>query len=222
MKVFLSPSNQDGNKYAYGNTNEMEQCGKIAYSCKSALERNGIDVMLMHSEDMGTKVTRSNAWGADFYIPIHSNAYNGAVSGTRMFYYSEGGEGHKMSKCIFNRLSPITPGTSDNIQQSTGLYETRMPNAYTAYIEVDFHDVPSVAKWIIEHTSEIGEAIAHGVCDYAGIQYKGPETATEKEQTVSDTLYRVQVGAFRVKGNAEAMLTKIKAAGFTDAFIKEG
>jgi N-acetylmuramoyl-L-alanine amidase len=32
--------------------------------------------------------------------------------------------------------------------------------------------------------------------------------------------YRVQVGAYSVKVNADAMLGKIKAAGFTDAFIK--
>jgi hypothetical protein len=36
--------------------------------------------------------------------------------------------------------------------------------------------------------------------------------------TESDVLYRVQVGAFSKKANAEAMLKKIKAAGF-DAFI---
>lgn len=33
-------------------------------------------------------------------------------------------------------------------------------------------------------------------------------------------LYRVQVGAYSVKANADAMLTKVKAAGFKDAFIK--
>ena len=32
--------------------------------------------------------------------------------------------------------------------------------------------------------------------------------------------YRVQLGAFSVKANADAMLHKVKAAGFTDAFIK--
>jgi len=32
--------------------------------------------------------------------------------------------------------------------------------------------------------------------------------------------YRVQVGAYSVKANADAMLKKVKAAGFTDAFIK--
>ena len=33
-------------------------------------------------------------------------------------------------------------------------------------------------------------------------------------------LYRVQVGAYSVKANADAMLAKVKAAGFTEAYIK--
>jgi len=43
------------------------------------------------------------------------------------------------------------------------------------------------------------------------------------EQATNDEpkrLYRVQVGAYSVKANAEAMLAKVKAAGFKDAFIK--
>ena len=38
------------------------------------------------------------------------------------------------------------------------------------------------------------------------------------ELTDAETLYRLQLGAFRDKANAEAMLEKVKAAGF-DAFI---
>lgn len=41
----------------------------------------------------------------------------------------------------------------------------------------------------------------------------------EKEEAKKDVLYRVQVGAYSVKANAEAQLTKVKAAGFKDAFI---
>lgn len=41
-----------------------------------------------------------------------------------------------------------------------------------------------------------------------------------QEPTGTDKLYRVQVGAFREKANAEAYLEKVKAAGF-EAFIKE-
>ena len=55
------------------------------------------------------------------------------------------------------------------------LYEVRVPKAPTAYIETDFHDVPSVAEWIIAHTQECGEAICHGICDYFGVPYVSAE-----------------------------------------------
>ena len=45
--------------------------------------------------------------------------------------------------------------------------------------------------------------------------------ASKTSQTADPKkLYRIQVGAYSVKANAEAMLAKVKAAGFKDAFIK--
>ena len=35
------------------------------------------------------------------------------------------------------------------------------------------------------------------------------------------TVYRVQVGAYSVKANADRQLVRVKAAGFTDAFITQ-
>ena len=40
------------------------------------------------------------------------------------------------------------------------------------------------------------------------------------EPTAPKKYYRVQLGAFSAKANADALLRKVKAAGFTDAFIK--
>ena len=40
-----------------------------------------------------------------------------------------------------------------------------------------------------------------------------------KKETTEVTLYQVQVGAFSKKANAEALLAKVKAAGFKDAYI---
>lgn len=40
------------------------------------------------------------------------------------------------------------------------------------------------------------------------------------EPTAPKKYYRIQLGAFSVKANADAFLRKVKAAGFTDAFIK--
>ena len=214
-KVYLSPSNQTKNEYAYGNTTEDVQCGKIAKACKAALERNGVEVMLGQYDTMQNRCAESDKFGADLHVPIHTNAYNKTVSGTRMFSYNLSGEGYKACKAIFARLAPITPGTSENIKPYPGLYEVRTPSAPTVYIECDFHDVPAVAKWIIENTTLIGETIAHGICDYFGIKFK--EDSTTKPVT-SNTLYRVQVGAYTNKTNPEAMLAKLKLAGI-DGFI---
>ena len=219
-KVFLSPSNQYDNVYAYGNTTEGVQCGKIADACKIALERSGVDVMLMHDEDMQTKCAESNKFGADLHVPIHTNAFNGSVMGTRMFCYNTG-KGMDACKAIFARVAPLSPGTSENIQVNQKLYEVRVPAAPTAYLECEFHDTVEGAKWIVENTVLIGETIARGICDYFGISFKEKEQPKPAEPATTDTLYRVQVGAFAIRENAEKMLARLKAAGF-EGFIREG
>ena len=220
-KVFLSPSNQYDNVYAYGNTTEGVQCGKIADACKIALERSGVDVMLMHDESMQTKCAESNKFDVDLHVPIHTNAFNGSVMGTRMFCYNADGKGMAACKAIFARVAPLSPGTSENIQVNQNLYEVRVPAAPTAYLECEFHDTVEGAKWIVENTTAIGEAIARGICDYFGVTFKEPEQPKPAKPVTTDTLYRVQVGAFAVRENAEKMLARLKAAGF-DGFIREG
>ena len=214
-KVYLSPSNQTNNRYAYGNTTESVQCGKIAVACRAALERSGVTVKVGHMPSMQDKCRESNAFGADLHVPIHTNAFNGTVSGTRMFCFNSSGEGMKACKAIFSRLAPLTPGTSENIRVDASLYEVRVPRAPTAYVECEFHDNAATAKWIVEHTDGIGEAIARGICDYFGVAYK------EKEQTKPEarsTLYCVQVGAFADHANAEKRLHAVKV-DYPDAFI---
>ena len=200
-KVYLSPSNQTDNCYAYGNTNEAVQCGKIADSCRIALERSGVTVQVGHMPSMQDKCKESNAFGADLHVPIHTNAFNGTVTGTRMFCLNSSGEGMKACEAIFAWLAPITPGTSENIQVDASLYEVRVPSAPTAYVECEFHDNATTAKWIVEHTVDIGEAIARGICDYFGVTYKEKEQPESAAST--DKLYRAQEGAFANRPIAE-------------------
>ena len=218
-KVFLSPSNQYDNVYAYGNTTEGVQCGKIAEACKTALIRNGIDVMLMHDESMQEKCQKSNAFGADLHVPIHTNAFNGKVMGTRMFYYSVGGEGAKACKVIFDLLSPITPGTSESISANPDLYEVRVPSAPTAYIECEFHDAVEGAKFIVNNTTLIGETIAHGICDYFEISFddgKAPEvvptpTPAPTKKSVDEIAQEVIRGEW---GNGSDRRARLESAGY--------
>lgn len=215
-KIYLSPSEQPDNAYAYGNTNEKVQCCKISAAAEKALKRHGFEVINATASNLSARCNEADKWGADLYIPIHTNAYNGKVSGTRMFCYSLSGEGYKACNAIYKVLAPFTPGDSENIKARPELYEVKTPKAPTVYIEVDFHDVPDVAKWIIEHTEEIGEMICKGVCNHYGVTYKAEQP--KQEQTTTGKLYRVQVGAYSKIENAEAMLKKLKEAGF-DAII---
>lgn len=221
INIYLSPSRQTDNRYAYGNTTEGEQCPKIAEACRAALVRTGkFNVMVASpSEGISARCAASNQFGAKAHIPIHTNAFNGKVSGTRIYCYNATGEGHKIAAAIFKRLAPITPGTSESVQVND-YDEIVIPKAPTAYIECEFHDNAEAAKWIVEHTEDIGEAIARGICDYFGVTFKEKETPKPAEPAATDKLYRVQVGAFANRDNAEKMLQRLKAAGF-DGFIRQ-
>lgn len=50
----------------------------------------------------------------------------------------------------------------------------------------------------------------------------GEDTPALPSAPEANTIYRVQIGAYSVKANAEACLQKAKAAGFADALIVEG
>ena len=106
-------------------------------------------------------------------------------------------------------------GTSENIQANSRLYEVRTPAAPTAYVECEFHDNPETARWIIQHTDEIGEAIARGLCQYLGVAYAPAQAEKPAPQPKGDGLFRVQVGAFANRNNAEKMLERLKKAGFS-------
>lgn len=222
FKIYLSPSDQVENRYAYGGTNENDQCERIADATEKALERCGFAVKNNKKSSMKDRVSESNKWGADLHVAIHTNAFNKKVTGTRLFCYSKTGPGYKACQSIFKFLAPLTPGTSENIKVDKTLYETRKTNMATVYLEIDFHDVKAIAQWIIEHVEEIGEAIAEGICDYFKVEYKEPEPIVEvKPVNESETLYLVQVGAFKSKEKAEAYANKVKAAGFSTYIKKE-
>lgn len=204
-KIFLTPSNQPENKYAYGNTNEHDQCGKIAEACRVALTRCGFEVKVAQDVSLTEKCSLSNSWGADLHIPIHTNAYNGKVTGTRMFYYNKNGEGYKACNAIYNVLAPFTPGTSENCSQNQTLVEMAKPKAPSVYIEVDFHDVPEIAKWIINNTTQIGEKIAEGVCKYYGVSYVANKT------TVDTSKYEAEIKTLKAKvSELEGKIAKVK------------
>lgn len=186
-KIYLSPSAQPANSYAAGNTDEQTQCNRIAEAARLALIRCGFDAR-KGPEGQGYKenVDESNAWGADLHIPIHTNAGGGA--GTVVFVHGGTAKQMQYAKPIYDEVQATSPGTTDyGVRVNSGLYELGYTTATAVYIECEFHDRADLAAWIIEHTTELGEAIARGVCTGAGVPYIAPEPKPDPEPVKPET-----------------------------------
>ena len=209
-RIYISPSNQSGNVYATGNTNEKEQCHKIAKACLEYLEKCGFIVKCTYNDNMYKRVEESNNFKSDIHLAIHTNATtkHNITGGTQILLYDATGERMKIATSIFNKLSPFTIGKgAEKIYSKPDFYEINSARGITIYCECEFHDTKDGSDFIIKNTKKIGELIAQGICEYYGVK--------EKKK-----IYKVQTGAFTSKSNAEKHKKALKEKGF-DGFIIE-
>ncbi|WP_373207901.1 SPOR domain-containing protein [Clostridium paraputrificum] len=68
--------------------------------------------------------------------------------------------------------------------------------------------------WLYSRLDDLAEKVTKNL--------SGTTTSTTTTTTKKDTLYRVQVGAYSVKNNADVQLKKVKAAGFDTYMVKVG
>lgn len=229
MKVYLSPSDQVRNLYAYGGTNEAAQCRKIAAACKAALERCGFEVRTNFSDGsnaMYERVSESNAWGADLHVCIHTNA--GGGSGCVVFVDALDDRHKKYGQAVYEAVSAITTANEKYGVRAANFYEIKKTSGLCVYCECEFHDNARDARWIIENVEAIGEAICKGICVGAGIKYvaksapkqnddkNGSDDKMERWNRLEDIPepYRemakryVDAGALRGKGGDELDVTE--------------
>lgn len=216
-KVYISPSNQDANTYTGVATNEMEQCYKFGLALKSALERNGIQVKLAAKGQSNAKsIAESNAFGADIHIPIHTNA--GGGEGTLCMVYNYDSKNMALANKVYNGLKSIVPSkkgygvrTFADVMGFPGqLSELSETNAIGCYVEVDFHDNATIAKWLVNNTSLIAENMCKSICSYFGITYNDGSESTlrgdvdgNKKLTLKDVSLLQQYIGDKVKLTSE-------------------
>lgn len=225
MFVYLSPSNQKSNTYYGNNHNEKYWCEQIAHAAYKALIRSHVKAFLPDNESMYARIADANAKVRDMkedmvYVPIHTNAtglQNSTRRGTNIYNYGKP-EGKRLATCIYNAIVNI-PGAAvgkGGIPKNQTWYEMKNSNGYCAYCELEYHDCKEGAEWITTHIAELGEAVARGICNYLGVNFVEPKQDKPAE---SDGLYYVQIGAFKVKANAEAYMREAISKGY-NAFIK--
>jgi hypothetical protein len=96
-----------------------------------------------------------------------------------------------------------------------GLTEKDIIGHYEGYQKGIASNHGDPKNWFPKHGKSMDTFRADVKAGLAETEATAPVTPTAPKK-----YYRVQVGAYSVKANADAMLAKLKGAGFTDAFIK--
>ena len=218
MKVFLSAGHGGSDPGAVANdTKEKDLNLSIALACREELERHGVSVKMSRTKDeddpLSEEIRECNAYSPDLAVSIHNNA--GGGDGAEVFHSYLGGKGKTLAENILAEVVKVGQNSrgakirkNSNGKDYYGfIRETSCP---AVIVECAFVDNASDLKILATEGKRqaMGVAIAKGILKSLGVEI----------QAERSTLYRVQVGAYLVKANAEAMQKKIKAVGF-DAFI---
>ena len=165
------------------------------------------------------RTNAANNWKADFYLSIHHNAgVNGGSGGgiVAYVYTKANAESIAWQKDLYSALIAATglKGNRATPLAKANLHECRETKMPAVLLELGFIDSRTNVPIILSeaYADKCAEAIVKVLVARGKLQKK--QSATES----TGKLYLVQAGAYSVKANAEAQVTKLKAAGF-DAII---
>ena len=218
--VFLSAGHGGTNPgaVALGLTEKVINLNTLI-ACKNVLERHGVNVVASRlkdeNDDVYEEVREANASGAEIAVSFHANA--GGGDGFEAFYFTGDVKGEKLAK-LGEKYVKLLGQNSRGVKSGNKLYFVKKTTMTAVLFESFFLDnaKDNVIGDTVAEQQAFGVAYAKAILEYLGIGYKD-EAAPEKS-TETNKLYRVQVGAYSVRENAERKLNELKSAGF-DGFI---
>ena len=217
-KVFLGVGHGGSDPGAVANnTKEKDLNLSIALACRDVLARHGVSVKVSRAKDendtLAEEIKECNAFAPDLAVDIHNNA--GGGDGAEAFYHYGGGKSKTLAENILAEIVKVGQNSrgakvKKNSQGKDYYGFIRETSCPAVIVECAFVDNATDLEILAteDKRKAMGEALAKGILKSLGIKF----------QAVGTTLYRVQVGAYAIKANAEDMQKKIKAVGF-DAFI---
>lgn len=196
---------------------QLRQLGHTVYDCT-------VDNGTGQQDVLKKIVEKCNAHTVDLDVSIHFNAGaadqkgNGKTAGTEVYSYDTAGIARETAKRVCDCISKL--GLKNRgVKISKTLYVLKYTKAPAMLIECCFvDDKDDVQRY--DYRS-MASAIVCGITGQS--VHDAPETdrAEAGEETLTGdkgALYRVQVGAYSVKANAETLKKKLQKAGF-DALI---
>ena len=216
MKVFIGVGHGGSDPGAVANgAKEKDLNLSIAMACRDELKRHGVEVRVSRAKDendtLSEEIRECNAFSPDLAVDIHNNA--GGGDGAEVFHHYGGGKSKTLAENILSEIVKAGQNSRGakvrkNSQGKDYYGFIRETSAPAVIVECAFVDNASDLKILATESDrqKVGRAIAKGILKTLGVEIQG------------ERLYRVQVGAYLLKSNAEDMQKKIKAVGF-DAFI---
>ena len=218
-KVFIGVGHGGSDPGAVSNnTKEKDLNLSIALACRDLLEAHGVTVKMSREKDendtLSEEIKECNVFSPDLAVDIHNNA--GGGDGTEVYHHYGGGTGKVLAENILAEIVKIGQNSrgAKMRRNSRGkdyygfIRETSCPAVIVecAFVDnaTDLEILASEGKRLL-----MGGAIAKGILGTLGVEI----------QANTSKIYRVQVGAYSVKANAEAMRKKLTAAGFEAIII---
>ncbi|MED4978746.1 N-acetylmuramoyl-L-alanine amidase [Geobacillus stearothermophilus] len=163
----------------------------------------------------------ANKWGADVFVSVHINAGKG--TGFEIYAHPNASPQsialqnvlHDEILAAMRQFGNITDRGKKRANYAV-LRETKMPAVLTENLFIDSNDAKHLKNEAF--LKAVGEAHARGVAKFLGLKEKPkvqPKPEVKTEQKPSDgKLYRVQVGAFADRKNAERLAEELKKKGY--------
>jgi N-acetylmuramoyl-L-alanine amidase len=205
---------------AYKGRKEKDDVLAVGRAVTAELRRHGVTVDETRTSDATVSLqNRSNFENKktyDYFISFHRNAFKPeAARGAETYTYLNGRPDTKsLAKKINDAL--VAVGFVNRGVKEANFHVLRETKAPAILTEIGFIDNTGDNELFDSKRDAIVDGIAKAILSQLRIAYK-PKPAPAP----TGKLYRVQVGAYSIKANAEAQLEKAKKAGFKDAFIAE-
>lgn len=198
---------------------QLRQMGHTVYDCT-------VDNGTGQSDVLKKIVAKCNAHDVDLDVSIHFNSGaadqkgNGKTTGTEVLLYSNASRAYTYAEKVCKAIAAIG-FRNRGLKYRPDLYVLKNTKSPAMLIECCFVDDKDDVQ--LYNYKDMASAIVYGITsqrvqetEETGKAEAGEETPTGDKKA----LYRVQVGAYSKKSNAEAMQKKLQAAGFDAVVIQ--
>ena len=123
-----------------------------------------------NATSLRARVDDANAWGADAFISIHTNASdNSSATGVEAFAYSKPSVAFSLGSDILSSLSDATGLRNRGMKTRPGLYVLRRTQMPAVLVEVGFITNPSDAALMNQNPALFAQGIYNGIVSYYGV-----------------------------------------------------